>query len=46
VEKAKQRQMIDTFRVVAEEYVSKLEQEGRAESTISELEWLLGFAYP
>lgn len=36
----------DTFRVIAEEYVSKLKLEGRAETTIAKLEWLLDFAYP
>lgn len=35
-----------TFRVIAEEYVSKLKQEGRAGITISKIEWLLSFAYP
>ncbi|MFZ5835077.1 MAG: tyrosine-type recombinase/integrase [Pseudomonadota bacterium] len=36
----------DSFRVIAEEYVSKLKQEGRAGITISKIEWLLSFAYP
>jgi integrase len=36
----------DTFRVIAEEYVSKLKKEGRANTTISKIEWLLSFAYP
>ena len=36
----------DTFRTIAEEYVSKLRQEGRANTTISKIEWLLAFAYP
>jgi integrase len=36
----------DTFRRIAEEYVFKLKREGRAESTIKKLEWLLDFAYP
>lgn len=35
-----------TFRVIGEEYVAKLKREGRAESTISKIEWLLSFAYP
>jgi len=34
----------DSFRVIAEEYVSKLKQEGRAGITISKIEWLLSFA--
>jgi len=33
-----------TFRGVAEDYVSKLKQEGRAGITISKIEWLLSFA--
>src|SRR3546814_6832455 len=41
-----QAQSGDTFRAVAEEYVSKLTQEGRAEATLTKLEWLLSFAYP
>lgn len=35
-----------TFRQIAEEYVAKLVREGRAQTTITKLEWLLGFAYP
>jgi len=35
-----------TFRAVAEEYVARLETEGRAETTISKTRWLLSFAYP
>jgi integrase len=35
----------DTFRVIAEEYVAKLEREGRASATLAKTKWLLGFAY-
>jgi integrase len=35
-----------TFRFIAEEYVAKLKREGRAESTISKIEWLLSFTLP
>jgi integrase len=35
-----------TFRTIAEEYVAKLKREGRADKTISKIEWLLSFAYP
>jgi len=44
--KAIQGESGDTFRVIAGEYVSKLKQEGRANTTISKIEWLLSFAYP
>jgi len=44
--KAAQTEAADTFRAIAEEYVSKVKQEGRAERTISKTEWLLSFAYP
>ncbi len=44
--KALQTNMTDSFRAIAEEYVLKLKQEGRADSTISKVEWLLSFAYP
>ena len=44
--KLAQAQMGDTFRGIAEEYVSKLKHEGRAGRTISKMEWLLSFAYP
>lgn len=36
----------DTFRTIAEEYVSKLQREGRAQATLIKVEWLLSFAYP
>jgi integrase len=36
----------DTFRGIAEEFVARLEKEGRAEATISKTKWLLDFAYP
>lgn len=35
-----------TFRTIAEEYVAKLKREGRADTTITKIEWLLSFAYP
>lgn len=35
----------DTFKAVAEEYIAKKRREGRANSTISKLSWLLSFAY-
>jgi integrase len=44
--KALKKETADTFRVIAEEYVAKLKQEGRAETTIAKIEWLLSFAYP
>jgi len=36
----------NTFRVVAEEVLRKLEREGRAETTLAKQRWLLHFAYP
>jgi integrase len=36
----------NTFRVVAEELLMKLEREGRAEATLVKQRWLLHFAYP
>ena len=36
----------NTFRAVAEEWLTKAEREGRAEVTIGKLRWLLAFAYP
>lgn len=36
----------DTFRILAEEYVARIEKEGRADATIVKIKWLLGFAYP
>ena len=35
-----------TFRTIAEEYVAKLKREGRADTTLTKIEWLLSFAYP
>ncbi|TGX53191.1 DUF4102 domain-containing protein [Sphingomonas gei] len=35
-----------TFQVVAEEWYSKCEREGRAEITLQKQRWLLDFAYP
>lgn len=36
----------DSFRTIAEEYIAKLRREGRAETTIGKIEWLMTFAYP
>lgn len=36
----------NTFAAVADEYVDKLRQEGRAEATLVKVDWLLGFARP
>jgi len=36
----------ESFREVAAEYVKKLKKEGRAEATITKIEWLLSFANP
>lgn len=44
--KAYRQEVENTFRTVAEDYVSKLKREGRAERTITKNEWLLSFAYP
>ena len=33
-----------TFRAIADEYVTKLKREGRADATIAKTEWLLAFA--
>lgn len=33
-----------TFRAIADEYLAKLKREGRAEATLTKLEWLLGLA--
>lgn len=44
--KANREALGDTFRMIAEDYVSKLKQEGRADRTITKIEWLLSFAYP
>lgn len=36
----------DTFKLIAEEWVARLETEGRAEATLTKTRWLLDFAYP
>ncbi len=36
----------NTFRLVAEEWMAKLEREGRAVRTLSKIRWLLDLAYP
>jgi integrase len=51
VQRKTQRQLEKTaagnsFRVVAEEVIAKLEREGRAHVTIAKKRWLLDFAYP
>lgn len=35
-----------TFKSVAEEWMTKIEREGRAERTLSKIRWLLDMAYP
>jgi integrase len=45
--KEKQQERLEnTFRILAEEYTGRVEQEGRATKTISKTKWLLDFAYP
>jgi integrase len=51
VQRKTQRQLEKTaagnsFRIVAEEVIAKLEREGRAHVTIAKKRWLLDFAYP
>lgn len=36
----------NTFRIVAEEWLAKLEREHRADATLNKTRWLLDFAYP
>jgi integrase len=36
----------DSFDIVAKEYLAKLRREGRADATMTKLEWLLDFALP
>jgi integrase len=36
----------DSFGAIAEEYVARLEKEGRADTTIEKVKWLLDFVYP
>lgn len=36
----------DTFKIVAEEWLHKIETEGRAPKTMQKVRWLLDFAYP
>jgi len=36
----------DSFKAVAEEWLSKIEAEGRSTATMEKLRWLLSFAYP
>ena len=36
----------DSFEVVAKEYIEKLRREGRAETTLGKVKWLLDFALP
>jgi integrase len=44
--KRAQAESADTFRSIAEEYVSKRTLEGRSQATLTKLEWLLSLAYP
>jgi integrase len=41
-----EERLATTFRGIAEEYVARIEKEGRAEKTIFKTKWLLNFAYP
>lgn len=43
---AQQIAAANTFKAVAEEWVSKNEREGRAPVTLDKIRWLLGMAYP
>lgn len=43
---AKHTANANTFGVLADEYVAKMEREGRAEATINKIKWLLDFARP
>lgn len=36
----------DTFAVIADEYLAKIEKEGRAEATLDKTKWLIDFARP
>ncbi|WP_082407331.1 integrase arm-type DNA-binding domain-containing protein [Mesorhizobium sp. 1M-11] len=36
----------DTFRSISQEFVDKLQKEGRADRTLNKIKWLLDFAYP
>jgi integrase len=45
-ERKRAAQPRDTFHLIAEEYVAKLKREGRAETTLVKVNWLLDFAYP
>lgn len=36
----------DTFRVISDEWLQKLEREGRSSSTLTKLRWLVDFALP
>lgn len=45
-DKAAQAEAVTTFRDVAEEYLAKKKREGRAQTTMTKLEWLMSFAYP
>lgn len=45
--KEKQQERVEnTFRILAEEYIDRIEREGRATKTLSKTKWLLDFAYP
>jgi integrase len=35
----------EVFRIIGDEYVARLEKEGRTEKTVSKIKWLLSFAY-
>ncbi len=36
----------NTFRAVGDEWIAKIKREGRSDSTLSKMEWMLGLAYP
>ena len=42
----KQTSVANTFSILADEYLAKLTQEGRAQATMSKVTWLLDFARP
>jgi integrase len=42
----KQERLATTFKGIAEEYVDRIEKEGRAEKTLFKTKWLLDLAYP
>jgi integrase len=45
-ERADQARSHETFKLIAEEWVARLELEGRSSATMTKTRWLLDFAYP